>query len=165
MRPLVRADDARLLGDAAGQDSEALDLAVKRLLDVLEREGVVEDRLVAAAGRGPRRRGARAEQHRSTHRGAAQERRARLTVQDGDRLLERAITVEVAERQIMAHLMYPDPFSVATTRSLDTGGSDASGAGVTPAIARIQVACRASTETIRAAAASAPFVRFGAWAL
>ena len=165
MRALVRADHAGLLGYAAGQDAETLGLAVERLLDVLEREGVVEDRLVAAAGRGLRRRGARAEQHRPADHGAAQERRARLAVQDGDRLLERAVTVDVAERQIAAHWTYPDPFSVATTRFADAGGSDASGAGVTPAIARIHEACRASTETIRAAAASAALVRFGAWAL
>jgi hypothetical protein len=47
----------------------------------------------------------------------------------------------------------------------DAVGSDASGAGVTPAIARIQLAWRPSTETIRAAAASAPLVRFGACVL
>ena len=163
--PLVRADHARLLREAAGQDTEPLGLPVERLLDVLEREGVVEDRLVAALGRGLRRRGAHAEQRRPADHGAAQERRPRLAVQDGDRLLERAVPVELANGQIMAHLTYPDPFSVAATRSADAGGSDASGAGVTPAIARIQDACRASTETMRAAAASAPFVRFGAWAL
>ena len=123
---------------------------------------IASSRSPSAACAGARARG---EQHRPAEHGAAQERRARLAVQYGDRLLERAVTVDVAERQIAAHWTYPEPFRVATTRLAEAGGSDASGAGVTPAIERIHEACRASTETILAAAASAPFVRFGACAL
>ena len=78
-----------------------------------------------------------------------------------ERLGDRAVAVHVVE----LHCTYPLPLKVSITRCASIAGSAASGAGFMPRRSRIQAAWRDSTETIRAAAASAGVVRFGACAL
>ena len=82
-------------------------------------------------------------------------------MQGVERLGDRVVAIDVGE----PHCTYPLPLKVSITRCASTDGSEASGAGFMPRRSRIQAAWRDSTETMRAAAASEPLVRFGACAL
>src|SRR5262249_22105952 len=129
-----------------------------------ERQGVVEDRDVRVACHRLGRRGGRRQQRGATEQGAPEQPGARAPVQRGERLFERTVAIDVGEGEV-GHLMNPLPRRVFMTVSGDATGSAACGAGFWPVMSRIQAACRASTETISAAAASVPDVRLGACAL
>ena len=99
MRALVGAHDARLLGELAGEAAEPLDLAVERVLHILERERVVENRRVAAAELRLGGRGGCGQQRRTPQRRAAQEGGARRAVKSVERLGDRVVSVDVGQRE------------------------------------------------------------------
>ena len=153
MRPL---DGADLLGRRRGAVLDrlrALRLRVEGGLEVLEHERVVQD---VDVGRGLRAGDAAAQQQRAagSRRDADEEPPAR-EARAG--LRERPVAVESCEveTEVGAHAVTPIRCSACRTCASVLGESTASGAGSRSAMLRIQAACRASTETIRAATRNA----------
>ena len=162
MRALVAADGVGLLLELAAQHAIALDLGVEGRLQLLERQGEVEDRVVARAAR--RRRGGRragGQQRAAADERPAQELGAGGAVQAPQGLGQGAVAVDGLEALIDAHPYFTNPVrATAAWASLaEIGLSAAWGAGFSPTMSRIHDAWRASTETIRAASASASGVR------
>src|SRR6185312_10378623 len=149
------------------QRADPLDLGVERRLEILERERVVQDRDVAlrlgrrVGGAGGGQPG-RADQPR--RRQGAQDSAPRRRSERAERLGERAVAVEPIEAVAHADpFTYPVRRMAAITRAAPSLGLAAVGAGSSPSRSRIQAACRASTETMVATAASDGLVRFAAW--
>jgi hypothetical protein len=167
MRALDGTELPRNLGELPADRAQPLGLAVEGRLEVLERECVVEDRHVRRGGGtlSPVRNGQSSQQPRAADGRLPQEAGPCVARDPVDRLRDRAVPVELAEGQAGHQPRNPVWSTAAWTCAAVFGASVASGAGFLPAIARIQPACRASTETILAACASVGFVRFVAWPL
>ena len=161
--PLDRPENACCLTcERRAESLAALGFRVEGRLQVLEREGVVEDRDVGRRGRFARlRQNERCKCSAASCEGAEQEVPPRLSGDTRRRLAERAVAIDCIDVGLQADQLLTNPVrsTSASTSRRDLASSVGWLAGCLSWIALIHAACLALTETMRAAACRAGFER------
>src|ERR1700733_10968990 len=165
----MHADDICLVGQSASQRADLLGLGVERRLQIFERQRKVEDRDIARirfGGRQSRPRCHSPERGPPRCDGPAKEPGAGVLWQVLERLAHGAVDVEIVDLHgngiAVGHHCTMNGSKVCLAWATGIGTSTATGAGSFPGRARAQAACRASTDTTRAAAARVLGVRVAA---